>query len=91
MALEADDIHRADRLRYSLPLLTERDLLTFAICQRHGVGAIATFDQELRRTFRYGALGMKQTAAEIARIHQEKWRRDHDRGSRPPEPAPWPG
>lgn len=91
MTLEADDVHRADRLRYSLPLLTERGLLTFAICQRRGVGAVATFDRELRRTFKYGALGMKQTAAEIARIHQEKWRREHDPGSRPPEPAPWPG
>ena len=51
----------------------------------------ATFDQELRQTFKFGALGMKRTAAEVARAHQEKWRREHDRGAEPPEPEPWPG
>lgn len=91
LTLEGEDVYRAERLRYSLPLLSERALLTFAICQRHGVGGIATHDQELRRTFKYGALGMKRTAAEIARLHQEKWRREHDRGTVPPAPPPWPG
>jgi predicted nucleic acid-binding protein len=91
LTLEVEDVYRTERLRYSLPLLSERSLLTYAICQRRGVGGIATHDRELRRTFKYGALGMRRTAAEIARVHQDKWRREHDRGTEPPAPAPWPG